>query len=38
VILGDEAPTWLGRHGFPARLVARDSRISYLGAWPADAA
>lgn len=36
IVLGDGAVPWLRRHGFPARLVARDGGVMHLGGWPAD--
>jgi thiamine biosynthesis lipoprotein len=34
IVLGAGAAQWLRRHGFPARLVARDGRVLHLGGWP----
>ena len=36
IVLGDSAVAWLRRHGFPARLVARDGGVLHLGGWPDD--
>ena len=36
IVLGDGAVSWLRRHGFPARLVARDGAVLHLGGWPDD--
>lgn len=36
IVLGDGAVPWLRRHGFPARLVARDGGVLHLGGWPVD--
>ena len=38
VVLGDEAPAWLGDRGLPARLVRQDGSVVRVGAWPAEAA
>lgn len=34
VVLGFEAPTWLGAHGVTARLVAADGAVRMVGQWP----
>jgi thiamine biosynthesis lipoprotein len=34
LVLGSAAPAWLARHRVAARLVAQDSRVSTVGAWP----
>lgn len=36
IVLGNGAVPWLRRHGFPARLVARDGTVLHLGGWPDD--
>ena len=36
IVLGDGAVAWLRRHGFPARLVARDGAAVHLNGWPED--
>lgn len=36
IVLGDNAVVWLRRHGFPARLVAKDGAVRHLGGWPDD--
>ena len=41
VVLGADAPAWLARHGFAARLVRHDGSVLLVGDWPrseADAA
>ncbi|MGZ4150488.1 MAG: FAD:protein FMN transferase, partial [Actinomycetota bacterium] len=38
VVLGDEAPDWLGRQGLPARLVGADGSIVRIAGWPERAA
>ena len=37
IVLGPEAPEWLGARGLPARLVAVDDRVTSVAGWPADA-
>ncbi|HEY1734772.1 MAG TPA: FAD:protein FMN transferase [Acidimicrobiales bacterium] len=37
VVMGNDAPDWLSRHGFCARLVALDGTVVGVGRWPADA-
>lgn len=37
LLLGEEAPGWLGSRGLHARLVREDGAITYAGAWPAEA-
>ena len=37
IVLGSEAPAWLHRHGFCARLVANDGTVLGVGGWPDDA-
>jgi FAD:protein FMN transferase len=34
IILGDEAPGWLERHGLPARLVRYDGSVQRICGWP----
>jgi FAD:protein FMN transferase len=34
IILGDDAPAWLARHGMPARLVRPDGSIVRVAGWP----
>lgn len=34
IILGREAPGWLGERGLPARLVSREGEIRRVGSWP----
>jgi thiamine biosynthesis lipoprotein len=34
IILGADAPAWLESRGFPARLVARNGTVRYVGGWP----
>ncbi len=36
VVLGQDAPAWLERHGVAARLVAADGRLVRTGGWPGD--
>jgi len=36
IAAGHEAEGWLATAGLPARLVARDGAVRYLGGWPAD--
>lgn len=36
IILGDQAPEHLERHGLPARLVAADGRVEVTSAWPVE--
>jgi thiamine biosynthesis lipoprotein len=35
IILGAGAPRWLAARKLPARLVAVDGRVAYVGGWPA---
>jgi thiamine biosynthesis lipoprotein len=35
LLLGDDAPAWLERHGLAARLVAGDGTATTVGPWPA---
>lgn len=35
IIMGQEAPRWLGRHGLAARLVGLDGAVVAVGGWPA---
>ncbi len=35
LVLGAEAPHWLGRHGVHARLVRADGSVRLVGDWPA---
>jgi thiamine biosynthesis lipoprotein len=37
LLVGTEAPTWLGARGLHARLVRRDGTVRYAGGWPAGA-
>jgi thiamine biosynthesis lipoprotein len=37
MMLGREAPEWIGARGLHARLVRHDGMIAYAGAWPAEA-
>ena len=37
LLLGAEAPGWLGSRGLHARLVGEDGAITYAGGWPAEA-
>lgn len=34
IVLGDDAPAWLARHGVDARLVAQDGTVLTVGHWP----
>lgn len=34
VVLGADAPAWLGLHGLPARLVRHDGSAVFVGDWP----
>ena len=34
LVLGAEAPAWLGRRGFSARLVRHDGSTVFVGDWP----
>lgn len=34
VVLGDDAPAWLGRRGLSARLVRHDGSVVFIGDWP----
>jgi thiamine biosynthesis lipoprotein ApbE len=34
IVAGEHAERWLDAVGLPARLVARDGRVCYLGGWP----
>lgn len=34
VVAGERAEEWLARAGQPARLVAHDGRVRYVGGWP----
>lgn len=34
IVLGEDAPAWLSRHGVAARLVAHDDSVTHLGHWP----
>lgn len=38
VVLGADAPGWLGRRRLAARLVDRDGRVHRVGGWPEDVA
>ena len=35
IVAGEHAERWLDAAGLPARLVAQDGRVRYLGGWPA---
>jgi len=35
VVAGERAQEWLAAESLPARLVARDGRVSCTGGWPA---
>ncbi len=35
IVAGPRAEQWLATTGLPARLVARDGEVRYLGGWPA---
>ncbi len=37
IVLGADAPAWLGAHEVTARLVAADGSVRRTGGWPADA-
>jgi thiamine biosynthesis lipoprotein len=34
VVLGADAPAWLGLRGFSARLVRHDGSVEFVGDWP----
>ncbi len=34
IVMGDRAPTWLARHGLPARLTAEDGSVLRVAGWP----
>ncbi len=34
VVLGEDAPAWLGRHGVAARLVGQEGALRTIGGWP----
>ena len=34
VVLGADAPAWLGLRGFSARLVRHDGSVAFIGDWP----
>lgn len=34
VVLGPDAPVWLGLRGLSARLVRRDGSVAFVGDWP----
>ena len=36
IVAGHEAEGWLAAAGLPARLVASDGAVRYLGGWPAE--
>jgi len=36
IVAGHQAEGWLAAAGLPARLVASDGAVRYLGGWPAD--
>ncbi len=38
VVLGEDAPAWLGERELPARLVRIDGSVERTGLWPAEAA
>jgi thiamine biosynthesis lipoprotein len=35
IVVGEDAPAWLGARGIAARLVARDGTVVRVGGWPA---
>ena len=35
IVAGDQATGWLTAQGLPARLVAHDGSVRYVGGWPA---
>jgi thiamine biosynthesis lipoprotein len=37
VVLGEEAPDWLGAHRLPARLVGTAGSVVRVGDWPDEA-
>ncbi|HEV8462001.1 MAG TPA: FAD:protein FMN transferase [Gaiellaceae bacterium] len=37
LLVGSDAPAWLGARGVHARLVRNDGTVAYAGAWPAEA-
>jgi thiamine biosynthesis lipoprotein len=37
IVMGDRAPGWLTDRGLPARLVAHDGSVTFVGGWPAEA-
>jgi thiamine biosynthesis lipoprotein len=38
ILLGEDAPAWLQRHGLPARLVRADGRVEHTGGWTGEQA
>ena len=36
LVAGSDAETWLHDVGLPARLVAADGTLRFVGAWPRD--
>ena len=36
IIIGAAAPAWLEARQLPARLVAPDGSVVYVGGWPAE--
>jgi thiamine biosynthesis lipoprotein len=34
IVLGADAPAWLGLRGFSARLVRHDGSVAFVGEWP----
>jgi thiamine biosynthesis lipoprotein len=34
IVLGERAIPWLEQIGVPARLVASDGSVAYVGSWP----
>jgi thiamine biosynthesis lipoprotein len=38
IVLGDAAPAWLEARGLPARLIANDGSIAFVGGWSPDIA
>jgi thiamine biosynthesis lipoprotein len=34
IVLGEDAPDWLRRHGLPARLVRTDGTVVRVVGWP----
>ena len=36
IVLGADAPAWLGQRGLPARLVGIDGDVTVVGDWPSE--